>query len=282
MRRFLILLFLLSPTPLIAVEEAGDPVVAKLREALRASTLQLRDAQGKIADLQASEIASERKITKLEKEIKNLKAEAVKERNVQANAISELQNELTRTKAASAGHQTAVGKWRKEYGEAIERARKAEAATKKSDSQVVKLKRLVESQRYQNIRMYKVGMEILDRYDNFWFGDALLAREPFVGNTRVKLQNLAQEGQDKLLAARIRNEEGAGTHRSGGSPPETTNGQSAPASQPVSNSVEPPPEKKKPRKEGSSASSTTRQQDTRTARGKPDQDGTQWPVAEPM
>lgn len=261
----LLLLTIFASTAQLAAQE-DDPVLAKMRDALRSTTLQLRDAQGKIAELQASEIASQREIEKLQAEVKKLKEEAIAERNVSANAISELQGKLDKSTAAIAGNLTAIEKWRKEYGEATERAQKAEAARSKADAEIVKLKRLVESQRYQNVKMYRVGMEILERYDNFWFGDALLAREPFVGNTKVKLQNLAQDGQDKLLAARIR--EGVEP------PPPPTSGateQQTPGSSPTADPNQKEAARQKPQPTNQSA-----------GRGKPDSDGTKWPTAEPM
>jgi hypothetical protein len=125
------------------------------------------------------------------------------ERNASANAISDLNNKLIEKEAENTGHRAALEKWRKDYGAAIDRARKAESARDKNAAQILNLERLVNDQRAQNVRMYLVGQEILKRYDKFWFGDALLAREPFVSTTKVKLQNLAQDGHDKLLAARI-------------------------------------------------------------------------------
>ncbi len=46
-------------------------------------------------------------------------------------------------------------------------------------------------------------MEVLDRYEKFSLGDAISAKEPFVGVTRVHLQELVQGYQDKLLDSRI-------------------------------------------------------------------------------
>jgi hypothetical protein len=46
-------------------------------------------------------------------------------------------------------------------------------------------------------------MEILDRYEKFGLGDAILAREPFTAAKRVKFQNLVQDLSDKLTDARI-------------------------------------------------------------------------------
>jgi hypothetical protein len=51
--------------------------------------------------------------------------------------------------------------------------------------------------------MYQAGMEILDRYEKFGLGDAILAREPFTAAKRVKFQNLVQDLSDKLTDARI-------------------------------------------------------------------------------
>jgi hypothetical protein len=50
--------------------------------------------------------------------------------------------------------------------------------------------------------MYQAGMEILDRYEKFGLGDAILAREPFTATQRVKFQNLVQDLSDKLTDAR--------------------------------------------------------------------------------
>jgi hypothetical protein len=40
--------------------------------------------------------------------------------------------------------------------------------------------------------------EILTRYEKFSLGEALAAREPFIGLTRVKLENLTQDYSDKI------------------------------------------------------------------------------------
>ncbi len=208
-RRFVWLLALFAALLLVPVLHAQeeDEAMTKMREALRNTTIQLRDAQAQIANLQAADIASKAELDKQKAEIKKLNDQALVERNASANAISELNTKLIDREAEIIGNKTAIEKWRKDYTAVIERARKAEADRDKKAAEVINLERLAEAQRFQNVQMYLVGKEILKRYDNFWFGDALLAREPFVGNTKVKLQNLAQEGQDKLLAARIQDEE---------------------------------------------------------------------------
>lgn len=206
MKHHLIAITTALATALVATSahaQEEDEATAKLREALRGVTIQLRDAQGQIATLQAADIANKAELEKLTAEVKKLNTQAMDERNASANAISDLNNKLLEKEAENTGHRAALEKWRKDYGGAIERARKAESARDKNAAQILNLERLVNDQRAQNVRMYLVGQEVLKRYDKFWFGDALLAREPFVSSTKVKLQNLAQDGHDKLLAARI-------------------------------------------------------------------------------
>jgi hypothetical protein len=52
--------------------------------------------------------------------------------------------------------------------------------------------------------MYRIGSEILKRYEGFGLGTAIAAREPFVGSMRVKLQNLVQDYADKLAEQKIK------------------------------------------------------------------------------
>ncbi len=48
------------------------------------------------------------------------------------------------------------------------------------------------------VKLYTTAIEILTRYEKFGLGDALAAKEPFIGVTRVKLETLVQGYEDKL------------------------------------------------------------------------------------
>ena len=65
------------------------------------------------------------------------------------------------------------------------------------------LPRKGDDQQRKNRAMYQLGLEILKRYEHFGLGDAITAREPFVGTTRVKFENLIQDYGDKLAAQKI-------------------------------------------------------------------------------
>ena len=83
-------------------------------------------------------------------------------------------------------------------------ARKKEEARAASAQRVIELERQVAAQRDKNVALYKLADEILTPYRKFGLGEAIAAREPFTGLTRVKLENLAEEYKDKLLEQVIR------------------------------------------------------------------------------
>ena len=62
---------------------------------------------------------------------------------------------------------------------------------------------LIELGRTRNAELFKLGGEILDRYGRKDFFDLVGGSEPFVQSSRVRLENLVQDYEDKLRAARF-------------------------------------------------------------------------------
>ena len=196
---FLLALLLASARPLPAAE-AEEDVATKLREALRNTMLQLRDSQ----NLQATDVANAQKLKELEGKVDTLTKQAIADRNTSANMVAELNTKLEEQRGVLITFQSAIEKWKKSYGQVTALAQKKEAERGKFEAKSIRLERQVEDQRVRNITMYEVGLEIIDRYEKFGLGDAILAREPFVGTTRVKFQNLIQNDQDKLADQKIK------------------------------------------------------------------------------
>ena len=71
-------------------------------------------------------------------------------------------------------------------------------------AEILVLKRKIDDREMKNLALFKLGNEILTRYQKFTLGEALAAREPFVGSTRAKLETLVQDYQDKLLDQRAK------------------------------------------------------------------------------
>lgn len=202
--RGLLLLAVALAAPLHAAED--NPVELKLREALRDTMLKLRDAQGQIATAQAAEIAAGEKIKELTAKNDALGKDLIAERTTSTNMISELNTKLAERGTVITSLQAKLEKWKKSYSEITAFAAHKEFERAKYLDKSIKLERQVANQQVKNLEMYKAGMDTLNRYEKFGLGDAILAREPFVGTTRVKFENLIQDQADKLTDARIQAE----------------------------------------------------------------------------
>ena len=205
MRRLLALFSLLIAfATTVFAAEGVDANEAKLREALRNATLQLRTAEAERATLQGAQAALADEKKTLEAKFETLRKQTVAERAAEEKTIAGLkaqvatqESEITRLKEAveksdTAGKQTA----------ALASAKETDRAKLAAD--LVALQRKVEDRETKNLALFKLGNEILTRYEKFSLGEALAAREPFVGTTRAKLENLVQDYQDKLLVQRAK------------------------------------------------------------------------------
>jgi septal ring factor EnvC (AmiA/AmiB activator) len=86
-----------------------------------------------------------------------------------------------------------------------DRLKKRESEGVKLGERIVDLERKVSEGERKNLEMHRLAKEILERYEKFGLGTALTAREPFVGTTRVRLQNLVSDYSEKLSEQRIKN-----------------------------------------------------------------------------
>jgi len=195
-------------------------VEAQLREALRANMLQLRDAQAKTAEMEASVVQAEMAVEKAKKETAAVQTQLVEERNTAANQAAELRTAVETAQERAVGLASQVAKWEKDYRALAERARKAEAALAKSKGRVTVLERAVAEQQVKHLETKAIADEILDRYQRHGLGTALLAREPFIGVNRAKLQTIMQDLETRLRAAALPAGAGAPAAMS---PPSNTN-----------------------------------------------------------
>ena len=200
MKKTALLLLLLAAVTARAADE--DPT-EKFRQALRDTMLKLRDAQNQLATAQAAQYAAEAKSAELEEKTKSLAKELADERNTSTNLISGLKKTLAEREAKLADQDATLAKWKTSYEQIAKLAAKREGQRQKLDAEKLTLERKVQDQQFKNIEMYKAAMEILDRYESFGLGDAILAREPFTAAWRTKFQNLVQDLADQLTDARI-------------------------------------------------------------------------------
>jgi chromosome segregation ATPase len=206
----LALLIFILPGALRAQDAAQETTESRLRDALRNTMLQLRDAQGQIATLQAAQAQSDQdttglkaKIDTLNTQIASITKQAADDKAVSDKAIGDL-------KTQNADQATQIGKlndalaaWEKDDKQYLQLSKDKEAARAQLAAQVILMQRVIDDRETKNLALYTLGNEILTRYQKYGLGEAITAKEPFTGLTRVKLQELVQDYQDKLLDQRI-------------------------------------------------------------------------------
>lgn len=193
----------LLATAVPSVYSAEEDPTAKFREALKNTMLKLRDAQGQLANAQAATIAAESKVEDLTSKNETLTKDLVSERNAASTQISDLNKKISVRDDSISELQASLANWKKSYEDVTKLAAQRENQRAIFEAKSIKLERQVEDQQFRNIQMHKIGMGILDRYEKFGLGDAILAREPFTAVQRVKFQNLIQDFSEELSDARI-------------------------------------------------------------------------------
>lgn len=196
-------------TPLLQAAPEADPS-AKLREQLKSTMLQLRKAQSDIANAQAAQAAAEAKNKELEAQIATLTKKneelARKANSDKARAdqnIAGLNEKLAEKDKRILQYEEALGKWKDGYQKAAAIARTKEDERAALASEAVTLRHTIADRERKNIALFNTANEILDRFEKYSLGKALSAREPFISTTRVKVENLVQGYQDKIVENRI-------------------------------------------------------------------------------
>jgi DNA repair exonuclease SbcCD ATPase subunit len=115
-----------------------------------------------------------------------------------AKAIADLQTQNPDFAPALDQYLTDIQLWTTGYVQYVQLQGKTEAERKRLAAQVPVLQQLVADREAKNLALYQLGDEILARYGKAGLGDALGAKEPFVGFSRVKLENLVQDYKNKL------------------------------------------------------------------------------------
>ena len=162
---------------------------SRLREALRATTEQLRQTEAENASLKAKQSIQPAPASTTETGHPAVGA--------YKQTIAELRRRLSNSEAEAAKSKAA-------YAEIV-------AAQTKKNAEQAKLEVLTKADkergevcRAKNQKLIAIANEILDRYQNVGFAGVLSAKEPFVGSKRVELQNEAQDYLDKLRDNEVR------------------------------------------------------------------------------
>ena len=202
--RYSLLSALLLPGLLHAADQGGSPAEAKLRESLKNTMLQLRTAETERANLQAAQAESDAKLKAATEQVAALGKQLAADKDTADKTIAGMQTKIDERDKALLALKASLDQWKADHKKIADIAATKEQQRAKFEAQSIELKRVVADQKVKNAEMYKIGNEVLSRYEKFGLGDALTAREPFVGITRVKFENLIQDFGDKLTDAKIK------------------------------------------------------------------------------
>jgi uncharacterized coiled-coil protein SlyX len=200
---------ILAILPLPAAAQEADPA-AQMREQLRNTMLQLRKSQTDTANAQALQAVAENrakdletKIAELEKRIETLAKQSNTDKAIAEESIATLNNKLAEREARIAQYTESLEKWKDGYQKAATVAREKEEERAKLATESIMLKRTVADRETKNITLFNTAMDILNRFENYALGKAIGAKEPFIGKSRVAVENLVQGYKDQIIDSRI-------------------------------------------------------------------------------
>jgi hypothetical protein len=192
--------FLLGALVVTGALQAADQnsPETKLRETLRNTMLQLRTAEADREALKAAQEQNEQEKKTLGENLEKLTKQSSTDKDASDKIITNLKAQDAEKDKLIADLKESLDKWKAAYNQVADVARSKESERAKLAGEKIVLERKVAIRETKNAAMFKLGNEILTRYEKFGLGTALTAREPFIGTTRVKLENLVQDYSDKL------------------------------------------------------------------------------------
>lgn len=199
----------LAASSLHAAEEA-DPAMAvlkRMREQLRTVMIQQQKTEAERAALQAATVELEEKNKALDTKFKALAKESNAQKEAADKTIAELQAKVAEQEREQARLQESLANWKKGHQDVTDAARKIEAQRAELAARVILLDRKVADHQRKNNELFRIGSEVLSRYEGFGLGTAIAAREPFTRNMRVKLETLVQDYSDQLVDSKIKPDE---------------------------------------------------------------------------
>ena len=190
------LLVIALSVSLLSTATAADD--ARLKQMLQTLTGRLRAAETERNNLLSEKAQLEQEKKTLSAKVDSLNKQAAEDK-ARLDTLEAREKELDETKES-------LTKWKAAYEQIQTAAQKSEAERNKFASEAIVLKRKVEDRERKNLELFKTANEVLTRYEKFGLGEALAAKEPFTGITRVKLENQVQDYQDKIADNRVKSE----------------------------------------------------------------------------
>lgn len=184
---------------------------SRLRDQLRAVTGQLQQAQNELAQIKAGATsgaaakpaAAPAETDALRAELAQSQAQLARERDARGRrdaqfATAQQQSQETLDKAGAQ-----VAQFRAAYAELLKMARDTESERHRLTQAAALSQTAIEQCTARNQQLHAVGMEVISAYEKLDIGSVLSARQPFAAQSRVKLEQIAQQFGDRLYESKF-------------------------------------------------------------------------------
>lgn len=181
-----------------AAQAQNQSMEERLRAQLRITTTQLQQAQNELAAFKGGAAApsTPADIEKVKKDLSNSQAAERKAREQLSGVKQQNQAALDKVHAQ-------IAQYRGAYDELLKLARASEAERQRLALDTSTQARAVSQCEAKNAQLYAVGQEILQAYESVDMATVMSARQPFAAQSRVKLDQIAQQYGDKLYEGRF-------------------------------------------------------------------------------
>jgi len=207
MRLPLLLLSLLAAGTAQAQGQKGQSMEERLRAELRNVTAQLQQTRGELELLKAkgvpaakaAPVAAAPASDGLKKELARSQSQLAQER-AQREKLGEQQQRST---AAAQEAAASLAQYRQASEQLAATGKQLEAERARLDGEVVAQRGALARCESKNAQLYAAGQEILQAYEGLDVLGVMRARQPFAAQSRVKLEQIAQQYGDQLYQGRF-------------------------------------------------------------------------------
>ncbi|MBR7636982.1 hypothetical protein [Janthinobacterium lividum] len=205
MRLPLLLLSLLAAGT--AQAQKGQSMEERLRAELRNVTAQLQQTRGELELLKAKGVPAAKAAPAaaapasdgLKKELARSQSQLAQER-AQREKLGEQQQ---RSAAAAQEASASLAQYRQASEQLAATGKQIEAERARLDGEVTAQRGALARCESKNAQLYAAGQEILQAYEGLNVLDVMKARQPFAAQSRVKLEQIAQQYGDQLYQGRF-------------------------------------------------------------------------------
>jgi uncharacterized protein (DUF3084 family) len=207
----------LIPILLGATGAIADPETDQLREQLRATVLQLRQLQDQMAAAPApaaaappADAAAKARLAAVQAQLRAARQSAARAADLQAQ-VDKLQAQNTTLTTAASADAAQLENVKTAYAQAVDSGRALAGERDRLKADLAKMTTIATTCQTKNTRLIALSESILTAYRKENVSDVLAHGEPFFGLARVRMENLAQDREDKVRADRCDPRLDAGT-----------------------------------------------------------------------